>query len=192
MDPQLAPVVEPAEHPAPKPYDDRLARLLVLPLTFVFVTLVLTFFVFYASYEVVGPSMLPTLRTSERLLVQRGYKHPLRGDIVIVEAGDRRGQDDLVKRVVAVAGDRVSTIGDIAVVNGVRESGQGLITGDMDQSMAEIVVPQGTVFVMGDNRAVSLDSRYIGPIPLGRIFGRAVAVYAPITRVRGLGRTTAR
>jgi signal peptidase I len=51
---------------------------------------------------------------------------------------------------------------------------------------AESVVPTGTVFVMGDNRANSNDSRYIGPVSLSRIIGRAFAIYWPLDRLSGL------
>lgn len=168
------------------PYDDRLARMLLIPLATILAALVITFFVMFQSVEVVGPSMEPTLRQGDHLLVTRGYESPLRGDIIVFDSsiGDGEG---VVKRVIAVAGDTISVEGETAIVLGVPESEEGLELGGKPVRLGPLTVPEGTVFVMGDNRAVSLDSRYIGPVPLRDVRGRAVGVFTPLTRIRRLG-----
>jgi signal peptidase I len=93
--------------------------------------------------------------------------------------------DDIIKRVVALPGDKVEIRADVAYVNGVREPDYGqIVVRDASVNASEQVVPKGTLYVLGDNRPVSEDSRFIGPIQLSGVLGRAVAVFSPVTRVR--------
>jgi len=93
--------------------------------------------------------------------------------------------DDIIKRVIAVPGDSVEIRADVAYVNGVREPQRGQrIVSDYAVSSPAQVVPEGTLYVMGDNRANSEDSRFIGPIEQAGVMGRAVAVFSPVTRIR--------
>jgi signal peptidase I len=59
-----------------------------------------------------------------------------------------------------------------------------IINGGATQPVEQLIVPAGQIFVAGDNRAVSLDSRFVGTFPVTSIHGRVVAVYAPLSRMR--------
>ncbi len=105
--------------------------------------------------------MEPTLRPWDYVLVTHGYPEPRRGDIVSIRPGVV-GSQRVVKRVAGLPGDTVET------------------------SAGTAVVPEGHVWVTGDNAAVSLDSRFFGSVPASDIAGRAVAVYWPPSRLRRL------
>jgi len=163
----------------------RIAALLVIPLLLVLLVVVLVFYVFFTPLTVDGPSMEPTLYTGDRLLVTRGYRTPHRGDIVEIRSSRGEQTTELIKRVVALPGDTVEIRADVAWINGVREPALGqFIERPYAVNVAPYVVPRGYLYVMGDNRAVSEDSRYIGPLPLSGASGKAVAVFSPITRMR--------
>jgi signal peptidase I len=98
--------------------------------------------------------------------------------------------EDLVKRVVAVAGDRVAVRDGALWVNGVAQEEPYLLEQDFagtypDDGQEELIL-EGEVFVMGDNRNNSGDSRFFGPIDVDLIMGCGFAVYWPIGHWRGL------
>ena len=132
-------------------------------------------------------SMEPTLDEGDRILVNRMVYHfrdPKSGDVVVFHSPLK--DEDLVKRVVAVAGDRVAIKSGTLSVNGVAREEPYLLEQDFEGELSEIVVPSGRVFVLGDNRNNSGDSRFFGPIDRGSIIGSAFAVYWPIGHWRGL------
>jgi signal peptidase I len=164
---------------------DRLAMMLLVPLLVVLIVVVAVFYVFFSALQVDGPSMLPTLRNQDRLLLTHGYPTPARGDVIALNTVIHGQPDDIIKRVVAIPGDTIEIRADVAYVNGVREPDYGqIIVHDASVNASEQVVPEGTLYVLGDNRVLSEDSRFIGPIQLSGVFGRAVAVFSPVTRVR--------
>lgn len=166
---------------------ERRYAIALVPLTAAVVTLLLVFFVFFRYTAVSGDSMKPALLTQDRLLLTKGYDAPHRGDIVVFLLKENGAEVEVVKRVVGLPGDTVETRGDLAWVNGKPEpAGYRVIVGDGDRLVGPLTVPKGDIFVLGDNRHVSLDSRYVGPIPLSSVIGRAVAVFAPVTRLREL------
>jgi signal peptidase I len=127
-------------------------------------------------FAVRSDSMTPTLRSGDQILAEKlsPRLHRIdRGDVVVLDAP---GTDELVvKRVVGVGGDEVGLSDGRLVVNGhrVHESYVDLDTVD-GVYFGPVVVPSGTVFVMGDHRAVSVDSRDFGAVPEGRVVGRMV------------------
>ena len=143
-----------------------------------------------------GASMPDTLGENEIMFVDRlAYikDPPEVGDIVICyypeEYYTQTGKpyNSRVKRVTAVGGDTIESIGGRVYVNGkplsepyVNENRIGY------QTLERQVVPEGCVFVLGDNRAVSIDSRNsaVGPIPLCRVLGKVRGVIYPFDRVR--------
>lgn len=144
----------------------------------------------FEPMRVDGPSMESTLFNNEKMLVVKAsywFEEPKRGEVVIAYYPNY--PIHVVKRVIGLPGETV-TIKDGAVyVNGaaIDESAywNGIILGDM----APFTVPDNCVFVMGDNRNDSLDSRNllaVGPIPYYRIVGRTRAVIWPISNFRTL------
>ena len=156
------------------------------------------------AFWVPSGSMLPTIQIGDHLFVNklayglhvdvpfttRTYVlkrwRPLqRGDIVVfVSPVDRNV--DLIKRIVAVAGDTVEVRDKVLYINGqAQDEPYVVFKGDQagrkrglpGDSFGPRVVPAGTIFCMGDNRDNSLDSRFWGPVPLTYVKGRAVLIY---------------
>jgi signal peptidase I len=128
-------------------------------------------------YVVRGSSMEPTLREGNRVFVIK-YQFgttPDRGDVVVLK--NVRGADEmLIKRVVAIAGDQVTASDDTLVVN---DKYRHRNTNSYVSTEYSLIVPEGFVFVMGDNEARSYDSRSFGPVPVRDVVGRAFAVFWP-------------
>lgn len=166
----------------------RLALWLVLPLALLLTGLVLVFFVLFESSTVVGPSMMPALRNQDYVLATKGLPDPQRGDIVIVDAVNPKThlREEWVKRIVAVGGDVVDVRGDIILVNGRPEQFRHVITtSGATTPIRQLTVEPGRVFLAGDNRGLSEDSRYpeVGTFAASAIKGRVVFIYAPIWRM---------
>ena len=156
---------------------------LLIPLAAGLVAVLIFFYVLYTTAVIEGDSMTPTLEAYDYVLVERGYESPLRGDIVVYDSTDRHGNPiRVVKRVVAVPGDTVRVESGQAYVNGVVEECQDCILYDGDTSIPEYTIPDGHLFVLGDNRPYSLDSRHYGPVPVEQIIGQAVLIFAPSKR----------
>ncbi|MBU3818901.1 MAG: signal peptidase I [Candidatus Faecalibacterium intestinavium] len=149
------------------------------------VVLVLFFSFFFRIIQVDGSSMDPTLHNGDRLLVWGAGYSPARGDVVIVD-GDTVYGRPLVKRVIAEGGDTIS----IDYADGTVEvNGQVLDEPYLSEPTRlgydvtfPFVVPEGTVFVMGDNRNASLDSRssQIGCISCEDILGKVLVCFLPL------------
>ncbi len=163
----------------------RLASKILIPLLLIFVAVVLVFYVFWERGRVVGPSMLPTLHSGDMVLLTKDYPVPARGDIIFTEVAGADQPIEVVKRVIALPGDTIEVKKDVAYVNGQPEPERGqFIRPAYSVNVDRYIVPKGYLYVMGDNRAESEDSRYIGPVPMSGVKGRVVAIYAPIQRVR--------
>ncbi|ATW26244.1 signal peptidase I [Candidatus Formimonas warabiya] len=142
----------------------------------VIIALIIRTYLFQIT-EVYGQSMYPTLHDHDRLFTNRiiyTIAKPDRGDIVILDAPDRPGTF-YVKRAIALAGDRLKITGGIVYVNGEKQD-EPYINGNFTEGDIDTVVPPGTVFVMGDNRGNSHDSRSpdVSYIPVDDIEGKAV------------------
>lgn len=140
-----------------------------------------------AHFVVEGSSMYSTLESGDRVFVNKvSYRlhDPNRGDVVVLHEIRGTTERDLIKRVIAVGGEEVEMRSCE-----VRIGGQLLIEPYLDPTVVTpgncggdfgpILVPEGTVFVMGDNRAGSQDSRTLGPVLLDDIVGRAFVVFWP-------------
>lgn len=166
---------------------DMLARLLVWPLLIFLMGISLIFYIMYSPLHIDGDSMEPTLHSGDRVLRTKFYDRPRRGDIVIIDTESSSDTDDIVKRVVALAGDTIEIHDDQAIVNGALESTTTLIRIEGYGLNRDLLkVPPGHVYVLGDNRPVSLDSRMIGPIPVSKIRGRAEFIFLPVSDFRRL------
>ncbi len=164
---------------------DRRHLPLLLILVVALAVLVTVLYVTHDAETVSGPSMEPTLLSGDRILITKGYSRPARGDIVSFAAVISGKPDTLIKRVVAIPGDSVEVFGDRIFVNGTESPFDSVvIIGNEQFHLGPMDVAAETVYVAGDNRPVSLDSRFIGPVPLANIKGRAVWIFSPVTRVR--------
>jgi signal peptidase I len=129
---------------------------------------------------VLGPSMQPNLWENEKVLVGKVeyyFAKPKRGDIVIVKFPDRT--EDIIKRVIATGGERIRVTGGYVYINDQKlDEPYELEPANHDDP--EITVPADSIFVMGDNRNDSHDSRDVGPIPLKDVIGRAYVIVWPV------------
>lgn len=153
--------------------EERSNRIFFDVMCFVFLFLSIFFLVInylFVSVETQGPSMQPTIKTGDILLVNK-YEQPTYGDIVIIDVGEKW----LVKRVVGKGGDEVKfddgyvyLNGEKIVENYVKEQG---VTEKMMQELDCVTVPDGEYYYLGDNRADSLDSRRYGTCDKSKIIG---------------------
>ena len=131
---------------------------------------------------VYGQSMEPSLHDNERVIVDKVSYHiglPSRGDIVVFPVESE--PLPLIKRVIGLPGDAIEVRDGRVWVNGVALN-EPYVSGPTAGNTPVVHVPEGSVFVMGDNRAPggSLDSRRLGPIPLSQLVGRArLAIWPP-------------
>lgn len=167
---------------------DRRWLLVTLALALLLVVLLWAQWTLFAVIHVAGDSMAPTLHDDDRVLMTRGYSSPAAGDIVGFTLVSQSGREDpLIKRVVAVPGDTVEVVGDTVYVNGdLSAVAPGARVGAATRPRLNLVVPDGTVFVLGDNRPTALDSRHFGPVPLEMVEGKGIAIILPLRRVRAI------
>jgi signal peptidase I len=155
------------------------------------------------QFYISGPSMETTLYQPNRVLVNKlSYRlHDVnRGDVVVFDRVTSNGEsiqhDDLIKRVIGLPGEKISISKCVVYVNKVALKEPYLDSRDTEQEdlnercrqpeMAELVVPAKQVFVLGDNRPQSMDSRMFGSVDKNRIVGRAFVVLWPLSRWRWL------
>ena len=148
----------------------------------------------FQQYYIDGPSMQTTLMPEDRVLVNKmSYKlHDIhRGDVIVFDRVTNEVQhDDLIKRVLGLPGETLEIRSCIVYIDGVQVDEPYLNPEQTSQvepsarcgshtDMAPIVVPEEMVFVMGDNRVQSFDSRDFGPIDSDKVRGRAFVVIWP-------------
>ncbi|MCY4622861.1 MAG: signal peptidase I [bacterium] len=165
------------------------------------------------AFFIPSESMIPTLEIDDRVLVSRvAYflDDPDRGEVIVfdmpmeyedppepiwesmvrhvVEAvGIRVARvEDLIKRVIAVGGDKLEVRNNRVMVNGVVLDEPYVPPGARMADLGPIYVPDGHVWVMGDNRDNSRDSRSFGPVPVDTVVGRAFIRFWPLSRMDGL------
>lgn len=150
-----------------------------------------------------GISMEPSFYHNERIIVNKFIYHlrePKRGEIIVFHALE---DADYIKRVIAVAGDKVRVDGDDVYVNEhiisepylQEQIEQAHMNGQLfnvslnfnsDDGSSSVLVPEGTVFVLGDNRPRSKDSRSaeVGFVNVSEIMGRVDAIFWPMDRMQ--------
>lgn len=152
-------------------------------------SLVIIVFIVQAFFIPSG-SMEPTLRVGDRILVGKfAYRiwEIKRGDVVVFRY-PLNPNKDFVKRVVGLPGERVEIKEGLVLING-RPLGEAYPTklpgGDRacSSNYGPQVVPGANLFVLGDNRCNSEDSRFFGFVPIKNVVGRAIVVYWPPDRV---------
>jgi signal peptidase I len=142
--------------------------------------LIITFL--YQPVRVEGTSMLPRLEDQDRLFINKfvyDFSAIQRGDVVVFHYPGNPATS-YIKRVIAVPGDRLSIDHGEVWLNGKALSEPYVPEEFRDSfSMAEIVIPKGMYFMMGDHRCISSDSRTFGPVKYSLIYGKAVFVMWP-------------
>lgn len=134
---------------------------------------ILSIHYFIKPFKVEGMSMEPFLRDGDRILVRRCFAAPevSRGDVVVIKAPEG---GYAVKRVAAVPGDIVAVERGELFVNGRSEGKIEPGGGDLISLHGKEKIPEGYVYLLGDNRGKSLDSRVWGAVPVARIYGKPV------------------
>lgn len=149
--------------------------------------------ILFAPFIVEGESMENTLHNNEKLVVNKAIyyiEQPKRGEIIVFHAEPTR---DYIKRVIAVAGDTVEVKNDQLYINGNpvaepyldhnREEAKrrGI---PLTEDFPPVKIPADHIFVMGDNRLNSHDSRAIGPVAVSTVVGRAEFTFWPFSDIR--------
>jgi signal peptidase I len=154
----------------------------------VVISVVLNLFVVQVT-EVRQNSMVPTLLQNDRVLVSKlDYRvgSPQRGDIIVFNPPIQDATIPYVKRVIAVGGETIELRSGNIFVNG-REVDFPQAHGSTQPQAPQIVypftIPDGQVFVMGDNRTFSSDSRTFGPVPVANIIGKVILRFWPFDRL---------
>lgn len=167
------------------------------------VIVVLVRWLLFTPTLVSGQSMEPSFYNSERVIVNKFIYHirePKRGEVIVFHAPNEK---DFIKRVIAVPGDSIKVQGDEVYINDIlilepyiqeqvaeaKARGTTYNHTNYPSSLGnedEIIVPADSLFVMGDNRSYSLDSRssQVGFIPYKEVVGRADIVFWPFPEIR--------
>jgi signal peptidase I len=127
-----------------------------------------------------GPSMQPNFYAGYRVMTEKisYYLHlPRRGDVVVVERPENEG--NLIKRVIGLPGENIEVRNGHAFING-DPIDEPWVANFGGRDLASQRIPEDYIFIMGDNRPVSRDSREIGPVKIDSIIGRGWFVYWPI------------
>lgn len=132
-------------------------------------------------------SMLPTLEVGDRLVIEKvspRLKGVSRGDIVVFKTPPAAGlKEDMIKRAIGLPGDTVSITKGIVYVNGTPLD-EPYEREKPHKDFGPFTVPENSIFVMGDNRNNSYDSRYWGVVPADSVVGRALVLYYPLGKAR--------
>jgi signal peptidase I len=151
---------------------------------------------FFSNYVVQGESMMPTLQNGNKLVVNKiGYQAEdlQHFDVIVFHANKK---EDYVKRVIGLPGDRIEYRHDQLFINGKKYAEPFLasykkktpgiqLTGDfsLKELTGENTVPEGKMFVLGDNRLGSWDSRNFGFVPIKQVVGKVDLRYWPLDEV---------
>lgn len=154
----------------------------------VVVALLISFFV--KPIIVKGSSMYPTLEDSDYLLVSKqayNFGEPERGDIVVFPHEEGNGDEALyIKRVVGVPGDHVEIEDGEVYINGLMLD-EEYINGNTTEGDVDYMVPEGRIYVLGDNRGNSSDSRFFGSVKYDEVVGTAFVRLYPFDKIGLLG-----
>jgi signal peptidase I len=141
-------------------------------------------------------SMLPTLELGDRLVVEKvSYKlhPPAHSDIVVfavppkLQAEGYQADQAFIKRAIGLPGDRIALKQGLVYLNDLPLVEPYVTVAPKPEDIPSITVPPGQIFVMGDNRNNSNDSRYWGCLPMENLIGKAVWRFFPLTRWGKLG-----
>ncbi len=150
--------------------------------------LLITFIV--RSFYIPSESMVPTLLVNDYILVNKFVYHfttPSRGEIIVFHPPhvESPSDTDFIKRVIAVENDVVEINNGILYLNGIAIP-EPFINERPVNDFGPFRIPRGHIFMMGDNRNNSDDSRFWGPLPLKNVVGKAEVIFWPPSRIRVL------
>ncbi len=157
----------------------------------ILIALVVNIFLVRAT-RVFGQSMEPNLHTNQRLVVEKlsynpylqqylNFDGPERGDIVVLHLPEQN-DELLIKRIIGLPGDTISIRNGSVLVNGERLA-EPYINQATRGRYGPTVIPSGHLFVLGDNRNFSNDSRSFGPVSMADVVGRAWFSYWPMDEI---------
>ncbi|MNJ31580.1 signal peptidase I [Paenibacillus bouchesdurhonensis] len=189
------------EDPPSKEKNEALEWLKAIVIAVVLVLLIR--WLLFAPFIVDGESMQPNFHTSERIIVNKiiyDIRAPKHGEVVVFHVPSQ-GRD-FIKRVIGIPGDTVQVEGDTLMVNGEvvdetyikdvvteKHNNNQLYNTEgnfPNEFVQESTVPEGHIFVLGDNRSNSTDSRRIGFVPYKDIVGRADLVFWPLPDIKAI------
>ncbi|EFM13036.1 signal peptidase I [Paenibacillus curdlanolyticus YK9] len=161
----------------------------------------------FMPFIVDGPSMQPNFETGERVIVNKvlyKFREPKHGEVVVFFVPEENR--NFIKRVIGVPGDKIRYEGDDLYVNDQKVDetylkepiAQAHAKGELynnsamtpnypNERFTESVVPEGHIFVLGDNRPNSKDSRMIGFVDMDNVIGRSDVIFWPLNKVRVIG-----
>lgn len=139
-------------------------------------------------------SMQPTLYENNYLLVNKqayNFGDEKRGDIIVFKSDLKNEKGDkklLIKRIIGLPGDTITITGGKVILNGTELKEDYTLEGETTGEVSNLKVPDGQLFVMGDNRRVSVDSRSeeVGCVDKDRVLGKAFVRLYPFNEIGGL------
>ena len=155
---------------------------------------VLVFAFFVRIIGIKGSSMVPTFHNADSVIISNLFYQPKYGDVVVLRKQTFQ-KEPIIKRVIATGGQTVNLVDGVVYVDGVALDEPytlGKASYPLDYSLTGVTmsypytVPEGSVWVMGDNRTNSLDSRYFGAVSVDDITSRAVFIFWPFSDAQTL------
>jgi signal peptidase I len=178
------------------PHRSSSARIFVDWVVVIVIALLVAFLVrgfVLAHFVVDGSSMSPTLESGDRVFVNKlSYRlhDPNRGDVVVLHQISGASERDLIKRIIGLPGEEIEMRSCQVFIDGAALSEPYLdpatMNGNCGGDFEPVQVPAESIFVMGDNRGGSQDSRQLGPIDRDDLVGRAFVVFWPTSNWRWL------
>ncbi|MBO7762887.1 MAG: signal peptidase I [Clostridia bacterium] len=158
--------------------------------------LVLVTTLFIRQTVVVGGSMEPTLKNGEQLFISDLFYTPKAGDIVVVQVDGEIAErfttlhenEAIIKRVIATEGQTVGIVNGTVYIDGVPLSEDYVLRDGTDQklNMPTVTVSEGHIFLMGDHRNNSLDSRWFGEVDERTVIGKILFRFLPLSQFGGV------
>lgn len=133
-----------------------------------------------------GASMNPTLQDGNYLLISKQSYHfgePERGDIIVFPHHENAGDSLYIKRVIAIPGDHLEIHDGNVYINGELQDEDYIKSGAVTEGSVDLVIPEGQIFVMGDNRENSSDSRYFGTVNIEEVTGEVFVRLWPLSEI---------
>ena len=147
----------------------------------------------FRPFQVNGESMFPNYHNGEYILtnlISLRLSKPTRGEVVVFQAPTDK-EKDFIKRVIGIPGDKVMLNGGYVYVNGTKLDESSYLNPDVRtyggnflSEGREVIVPEGNLFTLGDNRTASSDSREWGFVPYEKLIGKSFFVYWPVNKMR--------